>query len=133
MKTKAPIIDPRIQRLNMEPSLAFQQLKTMEEWGTFEVFHQKKRGEQHIHAGVVHAPDPEMALIFAKEQYGRRLKCANMWVVKSSDIYSLGYANADMFETTPEKMYREAGGYKLRDKINQFKKEQKLQHAEADK
>lgn len=133
MKTKAPIIDPRIQRLDIEPSLAFQQLKTMEEWGTFEVFHQKKRGEQHIHAGVVHAPDPEMALIFAKEQYGRRLKCANMWVVKSSDIYSLGYANADMFETTPEKMYREAGGYKLRDKINQFKKEQKLQHAEADK
>jgi hypothetical protein len=34
-----------------------------------------------------------------------------------------------MFETTPEKLYREAGGYKLRDKINQFKKDQKLTHA----
>ncbi len=133
MKTKTPVIDPRIQRLDMERSLAFQQLHAMEEWGTFEVFHQKKRGEQHIHAGVVHAPDPEMALVFAKEQYGRRLKCANMWVVKSSEIYSLGYSNADMFDTTPEKMYREAGGYKLRDKINQFKKEQKTQHAEAEK
>ena len=129
MKTRTPIIDPRIKRLDIEQSLYFNHLNTMEEWGTFEVFHQKKRGEQHVHAGVVHAPDPEMALVFAKEQYGRRLKCANMWVVKTSDIYSLGYENEDMFETTPDKMYREAGGYKLRDKINQYKKEQKLQQA----
>lgn len=129
MKTRTPIIDPRIKRLDIEQSLSFNHLNTMEEWGTFEVFHQKKRGEQHVHAGVVHAPDPEMALVFAKEQYGRRLKCANMWVVKTSDIYSLGYENEDMFETTPDKMYREAGGYKLRDKINQYKKEQKLQQA----
>jgi hypothetical protein len=28
-----------------------------------------------------------------------------------------------MFETTPEKTYREAGGFKVRDKINKFKKE----------
>ena len=129
MKTKTPVIDPRIRRLDLENTLSFNQLGDMEEWGTFEVFHQKKRGEQHVHAGVVHAPDPEMALLFAKEQYGRRLKCANMWVVKSTDVYSIGYENEDMFETTPEKLYREAGGYKLRDKINQFKKDQKLTHA----
>ena len=129
MKTKTPVIDPRIRRLDLESSLSFNQLGDMEEWGTFEVFHQKKRGEQHVHAGVVHAPDPEMALLFAKEQYGRRLKCANLWVVKSTDVYSIGYENEDMFETTPEKLYREAGGYKLRDKINQFKKDQKLTHA----
>jgi ring-1,2-phenylacetyl-CoA epoxidase subunit PaaB len=129
MKTKTPVIDPRIRRLDLENTLSFNQLGDMEEWGTFEVFHQKKRGEQHVHAGVVHAPDPEMALLFAKEQYGRRLKCANLWVVKSTDVYSIGYENEDMFETTPEKLYREAGGYKLRDKINQFKKDQKLTHA----
>ena len=125
MKTKTPIIDPRIKRLDLERSLSFNHLGAMEEWGTYEVFHQKKRGEQHIHTGVVHAPDPEMALLFAKEQYGRRLKCANIWVVKTSDIYSLGYENEDMFETTPEKTYREAGGYKLRDRINEFKKAKK--------
>ena len=128
MKTKTPIIDPRIRRLDLEQSLGFNHVGEMEEWGTYEVFHQKKRGEQHVHTGVVHAPDPEMALLFAKEQYGRRLKCANIWVVKTSNIYSLGYENEDMFETTPGKTYREAGGYKLRDKINQYKKEQKLQH-----
>jgi ring-1,2-phenylacetyl-CoA epoxidase subunit PaaB len=129
MKTRTPIIDPRVKRLDLEKSLSFGHLNDSEEWGTYEVFHQKKRGEQHVHAGVVHAPDPEMALVFAKEQYGRRLKCSNIWVVKTSDIFSLGYENEDMFDTTSEKSYREAGGYKLRDKINQFKKDQKLQHA----
>jgi ring-1,2-phenylacetyl-CoA epoxidase subunit PaaB len=122
MKTKSPIVDPRIIRLDLEKSASFNHLDNMEVWGTYEVFHQKKRGEQHIHAGVVHAPDPEMALIFAKEQYGRRLKCANLWVVKTSDIYSIGYENEDMFETVAEKIYREAGGYKLREKISDYKK-----------
>jgi len=30
-----------------------------------------------------------------------------------------------MFETTPDKIYREATGYKVRDKINAFKKSNK--------
>jgi len=127
MKTKIPIIDPRIKRLDLDSAQSFDKLEDLEEWGTYEVFHQKKRGDQHMHVGVVHAPDPEMALVFAKEQYGRRLHSANIWVVKTSEIYSLGYENEDMFETTPEKVYREASGYKLRDKINQFKKD--LKHA----
>jgi ring-1,2-phenylacetyl-CoA epoxidase subunit PaaB len=119
------IIDPRLKRLDLAASSQFEKLGELEEWGTYEVFHQKKRGDQHVHAGVVHAPDPELALVFAKEQYGRRLHSANLWVVRTADIYSLGYENEDMFETTPEKTYREASGYKLRDKINRFKKEQK--------
>lgn len=132
MKTKTPILDPRINRLDLDSALTFDKLENLEEWGTFEVFHQKKRGDQHVHVGVVHAPDPELALVFAKEQYGRRLHSANIWVVKTSDIYSLGYENEDMFETTPEKLYREASGYKLRDKINQFKREQKLKVQEGE-
>jgi ring-1,2-phenylacetyl-CoA epoxidase subunit PaaB len=120
---KTPIVDPRLKRLDLVQSETFDRLGEMEAWGTFEVFHQSKRGEQHVHVGIVHASDAEMALLFAKEQYGRRLRSANIWVVKTSDVYSLGYENEDMFETTPEKMYREAGGYKLRDKINKYKKE----------
>ncbi|MCY7410004.1 MAG: hypothetical protein LH473_07010 [Chitinophagales bacterium] len=122
---KSPIIDPRLKRVDLETKETYAQLNAMEEWGTFEVFHQSKRGEQHVHVGIVHASDPEMALLFAKEQFGRRLRSANIWVVKTSDVHSLGYENEDMFETTPSKMYREAGGYKLRDKINKYKKEAK--------
>ena len=125
MKTKTPIVDPRLNRVDLDSTRSFDRLEDLEEWGTFEVFHQKKRGDQHVHAGIVHAPDAEMALLFAKEQFGRRLHSASIWVVKTGDIHSLGYENEDMFETTPEKTYREASGYKLRDKINQFKKDLK--------
>jgi ring-1,2-phenylacetyl-CoA epoxidase subunit PaaB len=115
-------VDPRIQRLHFGQTEQFSKLDENEEWIPFEVFHQKRRGEQHIHAGTVHAPDPELALVFAKEQYGRRLKSASIWVVQSTNIYTLGYENEDMFETTPEKTYREASGYKVRERISQFKK-----------
>lgn len=122
MDSKTPIVDPRLVRADIDGSESFNPLSNLEEWGTFEVFHQKKRGEQHVHTGIVHAPDPEMALLFAKEQFGRRLHCSSIWVVKTSDVYSLGYENEDMFETTPEKTYREAGGYRLRERIGEYKK-----------
>src|SRR6266480_3987880 len=123
MTSKTPIIDPRLKRIDLDSTESFNHVDDLEEWGTYEVFHQKKRGDQHVHVGVVHAPDSEMALVLAKEQFGRRLHTSSIWIVKTSDVYSLGYENEDMFETTPEKLYREAGGYKLRDKINVFKKE----------
>ena len=116
-------LDPRIRRIDLEKNPEHVVLNIMENWETYEVFHQRKRGEHHVHVGIVHAANPEMALVFAKEQYGRRLKCANMWVTHSSNIYSFHYDDEDMFETTPEKTYREAGGFKVRDKINKFKKE----------
>ncbi len=125
---KTPIVDPRLNRADLDEAKAFTHVNEMEAWGTYEVFHQKKRGDQHVHVGIVHASDPEMALLFAKEQYGRRLHSSSIWVVRTADVYSLGYENQDMFETTPDKMYREAGGYKLRDKISQYKKEMK-EHA----
>lgn len=115
-------LDPRVNRLDLQNNQQVQSVADDENWQTWEVFHQKKRGEQHVHVGIVHAPDEQLALVFAKEQYGRRLKCANIWVVKSSNVFSLGYDDEDMFETTPDKIYREAAGYKVRDKINAFKK-----------
>jgi ring-1,2-phenylacetyl-CoA epoxidase subunit PaaB len=114
--------DPRVNRLDLQNNPQVQNVAEDENWQTWEVFHQKKRGEHHIHVGIIHAPDEQLALVFAKEQYGRRLQCANIWVVKSSNIFSLGYDDEDMFETTPGKIYREATGYKVRDKINAFKK-----------
>lgn len=115
-------LDPRIRRIDLDKNPETVALNLMENWETYEVFHQRKRGEQHVHVGIVHAANPEMALVFAKEQFGRRLKCANMWVTKSSNIYSFSYDDEDMFETAPEKTYREASGFKVRDKINTFKK-----------
>jgi ring-1,2-phenylacetyl-CoA epoxidase subunit PaaB len=78
----------------------------------FEVFHQQARGEPHIHVGAVHAPDAEMALIMAKEQYCRRQACVNLWVVPAGAITATSYENEDIFERVTDKSYRESWGYK---------------------
>ncbi len=81
------------------------------QWPVYEVFHQQTRGEPHIHVGSVHAPDPEMALILAKEQYARRQACVNLWVVPAAAITASDYEDADMFERPLDKSYRESWGY----------------------
>ncbi len=115
-------LDPRVTRAEIELDNAIEPLKEMDQWETFEVFHQKRRGDQHMHVGIVHAPNAEMAILFAKEQYGRRGLSVNIWVVKTRDVFTTDYDDSDIFETVPEKQYREAGGYKVMDKINKYKK-----------
>jgi ring-1,2-phenylacetyl-CoA epoxidase subunit PaaB len=115
-------LDPRVNRASIELENPIEPLKEMDQWETFEVFHQKKRGDQHMHVGIVHAPNADMALLFAKEQYGRRGLSVNIWVVKTRDVFTTDYDDSDIFETVPDKQYREAGGYKVMDKINKYKK-----------
>ncbi len=117
-------LDPRISRLD----LANSEDKTHPNTHliTWEVFHQEKRGKQVEHVGAVHASTPEMALIMAKEAFGRRGKTTNLWVVKTSDVYTFPSEDEDMFETVPEKIYREPGTYKVRDRIEKFRSQQKL-------
>ncbi len=112
-------LDPRIARAELPDGMV--ELSPLNEFQTYEVFHQKKRGEQHEHVGIVHAPNDEMALLFAKDQYARRDITINLWVVKSANVIASSYDDTDIFASTPEKQYREAGGYKVMDKINKFK------------
>jgi ring-1,2-phenylacetyl-CoA epoxidase subunit PaaB len=116
--------DPRVERMELPENTDGKEiLEKQENWETYEVFHQKKRGEQHVHVGIVHASNPEMAFILAKEQYTRRRQTANLWVVKSCDVYASDYDDMDMFETTPEKTYREASDYYCMDRIRKYQKE----------
>jgi ring-1,2-phenylacetyl-CoA epoxidase subunit PaaB len=82
------------------------------QWQVFEVFHQQARGEAHVHVGSIHAPDAEMALVLAKEQYSRRQACVNLWVVPAEAITATDYENDDIFERGTDKSYRESWGYK---------------------
>jgi len=82
------------------------------QWPVFEVFHQQARGEAHVHVGAIHAPDAEMALLLAKEQYARRQACVNLWVVPVDAITASKYEDSDMFEHVSDKSYRESWGYK---------------------
>jgi ring-1,2-phenylacetyl-CoA epoxidase subunit PaaB len=113
-------LDPRITRakINHDP---ISPLQPMDQFQTFQVFHQKKRGQQHVHVGIVHAPNPDMALLYAKEQYARRGETTNIWVVQTDDVYATEYLDDDIFETTKEKLYRDPSAYKVMERIQAFK------------
>ncbi|MDC0580002.1 hypothetical protein OAP11_04495 [Bacteroidia bacterium] len=113
-------IDPRITRAKIHTGNT-SDMEGLAHFQTYEVFHQNKRGAQHKHVGIVHAPNPDMALLYAKEQYARREVTANIWVVPSSCVSATEYADDDIFITAPEKLYRNPASYKVMDKINAFK------------
>lgn len=117
-------LDPRVNRINLATPLADATDNT--HLITYEVFHQEKRGKQAVHVGIVHASTPEMALIVAKEQYARRGKTTNLWVAKSSDIYTYSPQDDDIFDTVVDKQFREPGYYKVRDKIEAYQKRNKV-------
>jgi ring-1,2-phenylacetyl-CoA epoxidase subunit PaaB len=107
-------LDPRISRAGLDDQTGIGALEPMDQWQTYEVFQQKKRGTHHSHVGSLHAPN----------QYARRGQCVNLWVVKTSDVFATSYEDEDIFATTPEKTYREAEVYKVMDRIQAFKEKQ---------
>lgn len=127
-------IDPRINRLELPANDDGKNIiGVLEEWETYEVFHQKKRGEQHVHVGIVHAAGAEMALMLAKEQYARRRQTSNLWVVKTKDVTPTSYDDIDIFETTPEKTYREASDYYCMDRIRKYQQEHDIKDRKEDR
>lgn len=124
-------LDPRISRSDVPEAGQYNQMGDLDQWQTYEVFHQKSRGTQHVHVGIVHAPSDELALVFAKEQYARRMKCVNLWVVRTRDVVTTEYQDSDMFDPATDKSYREAFGYKNRDVIEKYREEVAKEKGEA--
>jgi ring-1,2-phenylacetyl-CoA epoxidase subunit PaaB len=56
------------------------------QWPRFQVFVQAQEGEPHLDAGSVHAPDPEMALLNARDVFVRRPACTSLWLVRAEAI-----------------------------------------------
>lgn len=120
---KVVSLDPRITRADLDDDSSIGNLTVHvnEHFQTYEVFQQVKRGNHHQHVGSVHAPNAEMAMLFAKEQYCRRGAAVNLWVVKTADVHVTEYLDADIFETSEDKLYRDPNSYKVMDRINAFK------------
>lgn len=120
-------LDPRISRAHISETFDATTLQGNELFETFEVFHQAKTGGRHTHVGSVHAPNAEMAYLFAKEQYGRRMATTSLWVVRTTDIFTTqeGIDESEMYATaaSADKEYRNANVWKVRDKIDRYKKE----------
>lgn len=81
-------LDPRMNRLAIpqewgSPLVPKNGLDQLE---TYEVFHESKEGKPFTHVGPVHASTPEMAFLYAKEQYGRRYSCVGMWTAKTRNV-----------------------------------------------
>jgi len=87
--------------------------------GPFEVFHLPKRGKQHVHVGSVEAGSTEEAFLEAKIKFGS-MKVYNVWVVPKEKIRFTLPAEKDLWETLPDKKFRDAAEYKGGDKLKEF-------------
>ena len=76
----------------------------------WEVFRQEQAGEYHTHCGNVHAPDAEMATLFAQIQHGRRKPTNSLWVVPQPEVAEVDTEDAH-FGGTTDKSYRWATSY----------------------
>jgi ring-1,2-phenylacetyl-CoA epoxidase subunit PaaB len=81
----------------------------------FEVFRQEKDGDPMRHGGNVLAPDPELALHYAREMYSRRGESVRLWVVRRADIQVLD--DLDLLQPPLDRSFKKPGGYVMRDKL----------------
>lgn len=56
------------------------------QWPLFEVFKQDEPNQPYQNVGTVHAPDAEIALLNARDVFGRRPSCHSMWVAPEKAI-----------------------------------------------
>ena len=90
----------------------------------YAIFHMIKRGTQHSFAGIVKAASPEEALQVASESIERKKPVLNAWVVENAKFLKTESTDQEMWETTPEKLFREAIDYKTQEKLNEYKSRQ---------
>ena len=96
--------DPRKNPLGLPDAPAAVAAKNaLDQFGTYETFHQKKEGAPFVYVGPVHAPEADVAFLFAKEQYSRRFACTGLWVVPTAAITVTDYVGdqESAYDTLP--------------------------------
>ncbi len=68
-----------------------------------------------VHAGNVTATSDDLALIYAREVYGRRGESLALWVVPRDAIMALD--DGDILHPQLDRSYRTVEGYRLREKL----------------
>jgi len=82
----------------------------------FEVFQQPREGKAFEHGGSVIAPDAEMAVLYAREFYGRRQESHRLWVVPREAIIEIDDPDI-LHPPAVDRSYRTVGGYSVRDTL----------------
>jgi len=76
----------------------------------YEVFRRAGHKDPYEHCGAVIAPDPEMALMMAKECFVRRREGQHLWVVRRTAIHS--FKDESLLDIAADKSYRFASAYR---------------------
>ncbi len=90
----------------------------------FEIYHLLRRGKQHVHAGTVMADSPEEAMWKARQSVNTK-PVFNVWAVRAASIRRTGPEESILWETLPDKKFRDAADYKGGDKLKEFLERQK--------
>ncbi|AMA72825.1 MULTISPECIES: 1,2-phenylacetyl-CoA epoxidase subunit PaaB [Aneurinibacillus] len=80
-------------------------------FSVYEVFSQKSPTASFTHQFSLLAPNHEVAMTMARENFMRREPAVNIWVVKRDDIYVLPPEERPHLERMDNKAYRETKGY----------------------
>jgi len=73
------------------------------QWDTYEVFHQTKKGDPHIHVGSYMHPIRN-GIADGRDQFARRLKCVSLWVVRTGDVTATDDQKPDFFAQTTDRV-----------------------------
>lgn len=80
------------------------------EYEIYEVFVQKTQADHHVHVGSLVAPSPDVAIQTARENFLRREKAVNIWVVPRQQVTATSY-EPEFFAREMDRKYREVAGY----------------------
>lgn len=86
----------------------------------YEIYHLLKRGKQHIQAGTISATTPQEALSLAKKKFKSDKTIFNVWVICTKDMRYTTAEEKDLWQTLPDKKFRDAADYKGGDKLKEF-------------
>ncbi|MBI1769360.1 MAG: phenylacetic acid degradation b [Bacteroidetes bacterium] len=86
----------------------------------FEIYQLAKRGKQHVNAGSVEADSPEQAMLLAKDLFNAGKIVYNVWAIEKDKIRFTTTEEKDLWNTLPEKKFRDASDYKGGDKLKEF-------------
>lgn len=87
---------------------------------SYEIYHLLKRGKQHLHAGTVEAATPQEAMHSARQKFGTDKTVYNVWAIRTDAIRFTTPEEKDLWNTLPEKKFRDATDYKGGDKLKSY-------------
>lgn len=102
-------------------------MATKVEYDVYEVFVQKSSTDHHVHVGSLIAPTPDLAIQNARENFLRRDKAINIWVVPRKAITASNEQGNDFLSREFDRKYREVAGYTENGRLWRMFKERAMQ------